>query len=306
MDDKPLVTVCMIAYNHEPYISQAIEGVLQQKTNFNFNLLISNDCSSDNTDSIIRTIQDNHPLGAKIEYYNQKMNLGIVPNFLFTLSKPESSYLAICEGDDYWIDPFKLQKQVDFLEQEAEFAGVATNSVIKYEGTSKEHLFSTKTRPILETNDLLEARPFHTATFMFRKGAFKIDFPKDILSADRALFLLVSCYGPIKYINDVTAVYRKNDGGISRRVTSKQMKQDYRIVTYIKKHNQSFNYIKLEAFIAKTVLEYSNKLFLLDFLKASYSLTFRNFTLAKGLNKKRKTIKNSLVLIYKNSGKIIF
>src|SRR5690554_4252592 len=263
------VSVVMITYNHEKFIKEAIEGVLIQQGNFEVELIIADDNSPDNTECVVKDIKANHPNGHWIKYTKHAVNKGMNKNFTWALEQAIGEYISICEGDDYWTDPLKLLKQVDFLEENKNYSGVATNSLIKFEGTDKERLFRTNLKSILETNDLLEARHFHTATFMYRREAFKPDFPVNVLSADRTLFMLVSCIGPIRLLDDVTAVYRKNDGGISTKVTSKQMKQDYKIVDYIKKYSNDFDSLKLKIFITKTVLEYSHKIYFIDFINAA-------------------------------------
>jgi len=305
MIDKMMVSVCMITYGHESYILKALNSILEQVCNFNYEIILSNDRSPDATDDLVNRFIEDHNLFEKIKYFSQKDNLGITPNFLFTVKQSAGKCIAILDGDDYWTDPLKLQKQVDFLEQHQNFSGIATNSLVKYDGLDKEHLFKTNIKSIIETNDLLEARHFHTATFMFKKEVFKDDFPKSVLSADRTLFLLVSCFGPIKLLEDVTAVYRKNEGGISKKVTSRQMKMDYKITSYIRKYNNNFNYFKLNVFISKTVLDYSLKIYFLDFIKASIYLVFYKFRAVKGGSHKLKSINQSLRLIKRNRGKIV-
>ncbi|MEP5253976.1 MAG: glycosyltransferase [Winogradskyella arenosi] len=309
-----MLSVRLQCYNHANYLEQALNSIIAQKTNFPFEVVIGDDFSSDNSIEIIEKTIKGHTnpnitfrlLKREVgDLYsiNRKKN-GRLENFVDIINHCNGKYIALLDGDDYWTDPSKLQKQVDFLEQNNHFSGVATNSLVKYEGSSKEHLFKKKINPELRTNDLLEARHFHTATFMFRKTAFKDDFPKQVLSADRTLFLLVSCFGVIKLLEDVTAVYRKNDGGISRQVTSKQMKLDYNIAEYIKKYNSDFNLYKLKSFISKTVLEYSFKIYFVDFVKASIYLTYFNIKERKGVKGKTKSIKQSLKLIKKNFVKI--
>lgn len=276
--DRPKVSVCMIAFNHEKYIAQAIKCVLDQKTDFPNELVIANDASTDGTHKIIEGLAKGQE-GFNVKYYNHPNNLGIINNFIFALKKCKGDYIALCEGDDYWIDPLKLQKQVDFMEANPNFSGIATQSQVIYEGSSKNsHLFRDSKLDVLRVSDVLGTRLFHTATFLFRAQCFKNDFPPKILSGDRALFMLVACFGPIKFFSEVTAVYRKNEGGISKRVTSEQMKRDYKIVPFIAKYNQDINIKKLKAFIAYTVLDYSHQIFLFDFLKASMlTLLYSNF-----------------------------
>ena len=111
------VSVCMATYNHQKYIKQAIEGILMQKTDFEFELLISNDFSTDSTSQIINEIIINNPNGFRIVFYEQEYNLGMHLNGDFLLKKAQGKYIAICEGDDFWTNPNKLQIQFDYLEQ---------------------------------------------------------------------------------------------------------------------------------------------------------------------------------------------
>ena len=245
-----MLSVRLQCFNHANYLEQALKSIIAQKTNFPFEVVIGDDFSKDNSIEVIERIIKGHTnpnitfcllkreVGDLYSIYREKN--GRLENFVDIIHHCQGKYIALLDGDDYWTDPLKLQKQVDFLEQNNNFSGVASNSLVKYEGSTKEHLFRKKLKSELQTNDLLESRHFHTATFLFRKTAFRNDFPKKVLSADRTLFLLVSCFGSIKLLDDVTAVYRKNDGGISRQVTSKQMKLDYNIAKYIKTYNTDF------------------------------------------------------------------
>lgn len=122
MSDVPnlLVSVCMITYNQEDYISEAIEGVLMQKTTFPVQLVIGEDFSTDATRSICAEYQKKYP--DSIRLLNNASNLGMIGNLKETILSCTGNYIAFCEGDDYWTDPYKLQKQVDFLEANSEFA----------------------------------------------------------------------------------------------------------------------------------------------------------------------------------------
>ena len=111
-----MVSVVMITYGHENYIEQAIKGVLMQECDFQYELIIANDCSPDNTDRIVQKIIDNTNNADRIKYVRHTVNKGMTANFLWTLQQASGKYIAICEGDDYWTDPLKLQKQVDLLE----------------------------------------------------------------------------------------------------------------------------------------------------------------------------------------------
>ena len=118
-NDEILVSVCMITYNHEEFICEAIEGVLMQKTNFPIELIIGEDCSTDNTRKIVLEYAEKHP--DIICPLLPESNLGMMKNFIQTMEAARGKYIALCEGDDYWTDPYKLQKQVDFLEANEEY-----------------------------------------------------------------------------------------------------------------------------------------------------------------------------------------
>jgi glycosyltransferase involved in cell wall biosynthesis len=124
--DNPKVSVCMITYGHEKFIREAIEGVLMQECDFQVELVIANDCSPDTTDVVVNDILKNHPRASWISYIKHKKNIGMMPNFVFAMKQCKGEYIALCEGDDYWTDPLKLQKQVGFLEENPEYALTST------------------------------------------------------------------------------------------------------------------------------------------------------------------------------------
>jgi glycosyltransferase involved in cell wall biosynthesis len=126
LSKTPLVSVKMITYNHEPYIAQAIEGVLMQETNFPIELVIGEDCSTDRTREIVLDYQRKHP--EMIRVITAQKNVGAHKNSLRTSKACRGKYIAFCEGDDYWTDPYKLQKQVDFLEANPDYGLVHSNS----------------------------------------------------------------------------------------------------------------------------------------------------------------------------------
>ncbi|MCF6185625.1 MAG: glycosyltransferase, partial [Bacteroidales bacterium] len=118
------VSILMLTYNHEKFIAQAIESVLMQKVSFNYELIIGDDCSQDNTQKIIREYQKKHP--DIIKPVLRTKNIGANNNFVDIFKKATGKYIALLEGDDYWTDPNKLQKQVDFLEANPEYGIVST------------------------------------------------------------------------------------------------------------------------------------------------------------------------------------
>ena len=121
---EKLISILMPTYNHEKYISQAIESTLMQKTNFNYELLIHDDCSTDSTLSIARNYTEKHP--DKIRLFTESENQGLLKSYKKLIENSKGKYLAILESDDFWIDENKLQIQVDFLEQNPDYAITAT------------------------------------------------------------------------------------------------------------------------------------------------------------------------------------
>ena len=213
-----LVSVCMLAYNHEAYIQQAIDGVLMQQTNFEYELIISNDRSSDRTGQVINEYVTNHPKGERIKYFNQQKNLGMQCNFIFALSECKGKYVALCEGDDYWTDPLKLQKQVDYISSHENCNLVFTDVQLLEEGENKfTHNWATITGEIYEFKDLIERNVITTCTVLFRNpnSDEKLDNwlrPFEIGDYPLCLFLLRGGYA--YYLNDITAVYRQHTGGV--------------------------------------------------------------------------------------------
>ncbi|CAM3440973.1 glycosyltransferase family 2 protein [Aequorivita lipolytica] len=305
------VSVIVPTYNQEEYIAECIQGICKQQIDFPIEVIIGDDCSIDNNQAIIlKEIEKNkNPLiGFSLNFH--KSNLSAPPNipgklnFLSCLKMAQGKYIALCEGDDYWTDPLKLQKQVDFMEKNPDYSGIGSNSETTYPNKAHNHLFGESKESILNLNDLLQARKFHTATFLFRATAFKIDFPLDILSGDRVLFMLIACSGKIKLLKDVTAVYRKNEGGISRTVTADQLKKDFKIAKYISKYNSNFDYYKLQSFVAYTVFQYAKKISLLDYVVNSYFLLYYRL-MNRGKKSRKAIITDSIKLIMNFSNKLV-
>ena len=214
-----LVSVVMITYNHEKYIKQAIEGVLMQKTDFDVELILSNDCSTDQTDKVIKAVLKEHQgkHNIKVRYYNHLVNKGSMENFIWSMQQAQGKYIALCEGDDYWTDPYKLQKQVDFLERNENVSMCFTNGII-YDVKSKSKintLYNYKSGIIDKYNFIKKgSSAFITASIMIKKKVvdkFLLDNNRFTFNIGDLPLMLFSCIeGEIGYINDITCVYRLN------------------------------------------------------------------------------------------------
>ncbi len=223
MDKLPLLSVCMITYGHENYILQAIESVLMQQTNFNYEFIIVNDSSTDKTDDIIQKLLDTHEKAQLIKYFKHDKNIGMYANFIYALDICKGKYIALCDGDDFWTDPLKLQKQIDFLESNIDYEVCFTNiNIINSTGKLiKEKLINDGRKSIYVRKDLPIWAP--TLTRVFRNR----DFKNNLISApglDTLMLLYQSKFGKIKFINEVTATYRLHEEGVysSKSVAKKK------------------------------------------------------------------------------------
>jgi len=223
------LSVSMITYGQEAFIEQTINSVLMQQCDFDFEIILSNDNSPDQTDAIIQRILKTHPEAHKIKYFNQKPNLGSMENFVFTLKTAKGEYIAICEGDDYWTDPLKLQKQVDFLELNPDYSLCFHQGTSFYQNSSKkEDFISDKNilQGIVTPKEIITTggNMCPTNAIVFRNCiATYPDFFIQTKSGDRALALLLMMHGKFKYFDENMSVYRIHDGGISRNLSTEKL-----------------------------------------------------------------------------------
>ena len=206
----------MITYGHEKYIRQAIEGILMQQCDFEVELIVANDCSPDATDQVIRDIIKSHPRGSWIKYIKNDKNLGMMSNFIFVMQECKGKYIALCDGDDFWTDPLKLQKQVEFLDNNKDYnlCHSDVNLIDKYGELNK----NTSMKLWNYTNNHLDYRfsIFHpiafTCTAVFRNINITDRLQININSGDWMLWILATLGGNAKFINEKLAVYRTGVG----------------------------------------------------------------------------------------------
>lgn len=207
------VSVIMITYNHSLYIKQAIESVLSQVTDFEFELIISNDKSTDDTDLVIKQTLAQNPNRHKAKYINHETNLGMMPNFVAALGNATGKYIALCEGDDYWSDDQKLQIQTDFLENNPDFSICFHNVGLLTSNGMKEDNLKKKIPEVSTIKDLAKNNFIHTPSVVYRNHLIK-EFPHYFIQApigDYFLHMLNAQHGKIKYIDKIMAVYRIHD-----------------------------------------------------------------------------------------------
>jgi len=233
---KPVVSICCTAYNHEKYIAQAIEGFLMQKTTFPIEIIIHDDASTDKTVEIIERYAKEDARFVTIFQTENKYSKGIKPWVNFVFPKAQGKYIALCEGDDYWVDPYKLQKQVDFLEQNEEYVVCSHNA--KIINDKNENIQDFKIPELFEDKiyskmELKKGAYLLTLTMCFR-NVIK-EFPnemRNVINGDTFLISLLGQHGKGKYIHVITpAMYRVHDTGVWSMINALK-KNEHRILFY--------------------------------------------------------------------------
>ena len=210
---EPLVSIRTSTYNHEKYIRQCIEGILMQKTDFPFEYIIGEDCSTDGTMAIVREYAQKYP--DVIRVVTDDVNVGMRANGLRCIERCRGKYMAICEGDDWWTDPHKLQKQVDFLESHPDYLMCTTSysSFRMKDGQVKEGVKDGQGRDIT-LRSLMKKNRIGTLTVMYRKdilSRFEEEVRPvmpDFRMGDITLWLYMAHNGKIHELPCTTAMYR--------------------------------------------------------------------------------------------------
>ena len=249
-DVSSKVSVLIVTYNHEAFIAQAIESVLMQEVDFDYEVVIAEDCSTDNTREIVIGYQERYP--DKIRLILSERNLGNYGGAISARALPtcRGQYIALLEGDDYWTDPHKLQKQVDFLDSHPDFSICSHNVYIEYEGQSKPMVewLGSEHKEVMTIEDLLgDGTGGATCSLVFRNGVFGElpDWFSQIAGGDTALQILCASKGKMRYFREVMGVYRKHSSGATAHEPDSQAEIDaYESGGVIKYEiiNKHFNY----------------------------------------------------------------
>jgi glycosyltransferase involved in cell wall biosynthesis len=211
--EAPKVSVCCVAYQQRPYIAEALEAILGQRTDLPFEVIVHDDASTDGTGEVIRDYAARFPdqvitIIQKENQYSQ----GGRPRLL-CMARARGAYIALCDGDDVWTDPLKLQKQVDLLEAEPEAAGVYHYTEAKRDGrfTGKVYGEHAGRLSISVEDTFSTVSPLHISSFMFRRNGLVIpDWFHRVISTDMALYSVVAARGPLRCIPEVMATYRQH------------------------------------------------------------------------------------------------
>ncbi len=233
MKDNPLVAIHCLVYNHEPYLRDCFEGFVMQKTNFRFVAIVHEDCSTDNSAAIIREYEAKYPdifrpiYETENQWHKTDGSLGRIMNA--AIDATGAKYIAMCEGDDYWTDPYKLQKQVDILEADATLIACCTDcsvvdnhSVILKErrgGVVKEDIMGRyNLRDFFRDN-----HQYPTLSVVYRNThseevRAKHRHTENAFLGDWTLWICLLIYGDIYFLNEVTCAYRINPTSVTHTV----------------------------------------------------------------------------------------
>lgn len=224
--DKPLVSICILTYNHEKFVRKAIDSFLMQKVNFGVEIVIHDDASEDLTQDILKDYANRYPsiFNLLLQSENQRSKFGSGMNPRFNYPRVKGEYIVLCEGDDYWTDSSKLQKQVDYLKANSKISGVFHETQILE--LDKFRPFRINLPQVVNTKMMFsEVIPFHTSSIMFRTEDIS-NYPDaftNFASGDFLLFFWLSLKGDLHKVEIKPSVYRKHSGGVTQSSVHKSV-----------------------------------------------------------------------------------
>jgi glycosyltransferase involved in cell wall biosynthesis len=289
----------MITYGHEAYIRQAIEGVLMQECDFPVELIVADDCSPDGTPQFMNEILISHPQAFKIRYTRHLKNKGMVSNFLWALEQAEGKYIALCEGDDYWTDPYKLQKQVDFLETNEDYSVCAAKSYcLDKKGQINDQSERYKEIQFPKTitlDNLFTPYLFQTNTILFRNNIIPLSKFDKRGFKDIVLFAALLKLGKGIILDCYLGCYRIHLGGIwsckSPLEKSYENMLSARILFFkFKKENRNFFMWITNTYRETMILllkEKGNKNRIIKMLPLYFYITYRNASFSRKVDFKK-------------------
>lgn len=266
---KPLVSIFTLTYNHAAYIRQCLDGFLMQKTFFYFEVIINDDASTDGTTEILREYEKQYPEIIKPIYHEENQYSKGFRGFWqrFCLPHAKGEYIAICEGDDYWTDSLKLQKQVDFLETHIDYTMCFHNAMEHWENSNKKDcIFSQIENKDYTGLEIYKNWIIPTASVVFRKSVYnsylyrQTGHNNNFIFGDIILFLTCAELGKLRGFQDIMSVYRRHDGGATA------------IKSYDRARKQGIHYLEIYKLFGqkykKQSLFFFTKIYTHSFLKS--------------------------------------
>lgn len=208
------LSVFVVTYNQERYIQQCLDSILMQKVDFEYEIIIGEDCSTDSTPQICDKYAEKFPF---IKVYHHPQNFGIVKNWEFVLNHCRGDYVAMIEGDDYWLDPLKLQKQVGWLDDNPQYVITSSNVKVLYEGhiSINEVWFPRRQAGDVSIIEYISPGICHTSSVVMRNFTKNICYPKWMYMTDTYTFMYLSGFGKAYHFSDEMSIYRRHVGNNS-------------------------------------------------------------------------------------------
>lgn len=224
--NRPLVSICCVTYNHAPFIRQCLDGFLMQQ-GVDYEILIHDDCSTDGTTEIIRGYAAKYPdiIKPLYEEENQFCKPGRESMDFYNYRRAKGKYIACCEGDDYWTDPLKLQKQVDFMEAHPEYSvcfhGVVVNDLRNGRRWIPDYHLSNEEDGMDIPRIAFNTPYIQPLTMLFRVSMFTFDWSKQYHGyRDTHEIYHLLCMGKGRFLNFIGGVYNQHEGGISAGINT--------------------------------------------------------------------------------------
>lgn len=249
-----MVSILCATYNHELYLERAVDGFLNQETDFAYEIIIHDDASVDNTRRIIEKYARDYPDAIKPIYQTENQySKGKKITLDFMVPKSRGKYVALCEGDDFWMDSHKLQKQVDYMESHPKCSLVVHDAVRVFENGATKGPYSAKyslkgSRILTLDNVVSDLGAFPLASMMFRRSFYceHFEFLNTVRNFDYLIKTMLATSGYVYYIGEAMAAYRENaKGSWSERVQS----SDEKAVEHLKESIVTFE--KLDSYTLK-------------------------------------------------------
>lgn len=254
------VSVTILTYNQAQFIGRTIESALNQQTNFEYEILVGDDYSTDGAREIIADYEHQYPGKVKAVLHPHNLGQNGLFNTIETLKLAKGQYIAPLDGDDYWTDPLKLQKQVDFLDAHPDFSTCFHNALITYEDGTPSHVINPPDQKrVITVEDLVgedEIWFMATSAVMFRNGLmYYPDWFLKSSSGDIPRYIILAKHGLIGYLPDLMSVYRKNRGGASFRDNYKDTDFLQNRIAMYEGINQELNH-RYNALLTKNIARY--------------------------------------------------
>lgn len=240
------LSIFVVTYNQKQYIRQALDSILMQKVDFDYEVIVGEDCSMDGTGAICDEYAAKYPF---FHIYHHKTNLGLVKNWEFVLNHCTGEYVAMLEGDDYWIDAHKLQKQVTWLDEHPDYVITSTNVRVLCENGNNAEInlwFNPRKEGNVNPIEYLCPGICHTSSVVMRNVLSDMKYPDWVFITDTFTFLLAAKYGKAYHFENEMSVYRRHGNNVTQQDSFANIQSTMRWATQHRKMQDMFPFLKTQ------------------------------------------------------------